>query len=145
MRNENKEAEITGFAKKDMSPVMLHAAAFCSDIGCVILIEPYSSYMSIAMSRLYDPGFIMSAVPGALRKYDLPDLAASLAPRRLVIINPVDAEGKTSDTDIINKDLAVVKAGYRYKSADGNLKILTGFNMVGQVNQLTDLILNNNK
>jgi hypothetical protein len=61
--------------------------------------------MSIAVSRFYDPGFILSDVPGALQYYDLPDLAASIAPRRLVIVNPVDGEGKSSDTIDINKDV----------------------------------------
>ena len=33
-------------------------------------------------------------VPGALKVYDLPDLAAAIAPRPLTIRNPVDAAGK---------------------------------------------------
>ena len=36
----------------------------------------------------------MSAVAGALVHYDLPDLVAALAPKRLLLINPVDAEEK---------------------------------------------------
>jgi dienelactone hydrolase len=98
-------AYIIGLAHSTMAPVLLHAAAFCQDIGAVILVQPYSSYMSIAVRRFYDPGFILSSVPGALQYYDLPDLAASIAPRRLVIVNPVNGEGKPSGTPDIHKDL----------------------------------------
>jgi len=34
--------------------------------------------MSTAATRFYDPALIMTSVPGALQKYDLPDLENSL-------------------------------------------------------------------
>lgn len=34
--------------------------------------------MSIAANRFYDPALTMTSVPGALQKYDLPDLENSL-------------------------------------------------------------------
>ena len=70
-------SEIYGLARKEMAPVLLHAAAFDPDITRIALIEPYSSYQSIVMNHFYDAGFIHNTVPGALRAYDLPDLAAS--------------------------------------------------------------------
>jgi hypothetical protein len=39
-------------------------------------------------------GQLGNVVPGALEAYDLPDLAARLAPRRLRIQTPVDAMGE---------------------------------------------------
>ncbi len=127
IKSENKEAQITGLAKKGMTPVLLHAAAFCNDIDRIVLLEPCTSWMSVVTTRLYDPVLPMTAVPGALKKYDLPDLAASLAPRNLVIVNPLDAEGKTDDTDRISKDMKIVREGYHSRSADGNLIIIQGF------------------
>jgi cephalosporin-C deacetylase-like acetyl esterase len=126
LQKNNNEAEITGFARKEMASVLLHSAAFEPNIKKIILIEPYSSYRSLVMNRFYNPHFILSAVPGALKEYDLPDLAGSLAPRRLFISGPTDGNGSTTDTLSINKDISVIKAAYHHRNADGNLMILTG-------------------
>jgi hypothetical protein len=126
LQKSNNEADITGFARKEMASVLLHSAAFEPNIKKIILIEPYSSYRSLVMNRFYNPHFILSAVPGALKEYDLPDLAGSLAPRRLFISGPTDGNGSTTDTLSINKDISVIKAAYHHRNADGNLMILTG-------------------
>jgi hypothetical protein len=117
-------SEVYGFAIKEMTPVLLHAAAFDSTITRVALIEPYSSYRSIVMSRFYEPKFVHGTVPGALKAYDLPDLAASLAPRKLIMAGVTDGYGKTTDIENINKDLAIIKIAYQYKKADGHLNIV---------------------
>jgi hypothetical protein len=115
--------EVYGFARKEMTPVLLHAAAFDSAIARIALIEPYSSYRSIVMNRFYDPEFVHSTVPGALTAYDLPDLAASLAPRKLLIAGVTDGIGKNTDSADINLDLAIIKTAYQNKKADGQLNI----------------------
>jgi hypothetical protein len=117
-------SEVYGFARKEMGPVLLYAAAFDSAITRIALIEPYSSYRSIVMNRFYDPNFIMSAVPGALKAYDLPDLAASLAPRKLMLAGVTDGSGKNIDSENINKDLAIIKIAYQNKKADGYLNLV---------------------
>ncbi|MBN1183855.1 MAG: hypothetical protein JXB49_16300 [Bacteroidales bacterium] len=117
-------SEVYGFARKEMSPVLLHAAAFDSAISRIALIESYSSYRSIVMNRFYDPSFVHSTVPGALKAYDLPDLAASLAPRKLMIAGVTDGSGKDTDTENINIDLAIIKIAYQNKKADGQLNIV---------------------
>jgi len=117
---------ISGFARKELAPVMMHAAAFTDNIGTVFLFEPYSSYKSIVMRRYYNPSFITSAVPGALTKYDLPDLAASIAPRKLFLADISDGDGGLDDTAGINKDLGIIKKGYQLRNANENLIILTG-------------------
>ena len=86
-----------------MTPVLQHAAAFDTAISRIALIEPLSSYRSIVMNRFYKPGLIQSAVPGSLSAYDLPDLAGSLAPRRLLMINPTDNMGKIMDEEGVVK------------------------------------------
>jgi hypothetical protein len=74
-----------------MCPVMLYAAAFDMLIEKATLVNPCMSYYSIASERNYAPGLIMNAVPGALEKYDLTDLADYLTPERLIVVSPVDA------------------------------------------------------
>jgi hypothetical protein len=123
LKNEYRQKEIYGFAKKQMAPVLLHAAAFDKDISKVALINPYSSYRSIVMNRLYDPHFIQSTVPASIGVYDLPDLAASLAPQKLVIVDVTDGTGNDNNSEDINKDLSVIKAGYNFKNADNKLQI----------------------
>ena len=98
-----------------MAPVLLHAAAFDQDITRIALIESYSSYQSIVMNRFYDPKFVHSMVPGALKAYDLPDLAASLAPRKLLMANVTDGNGKNTDVESINKDLDLIKTAYHFQ------------------------------
>jgi hypothetical protein len=76
------------------------------------------------MNRFYDPGFIHSTVPGALKAYDLPDLAASLSPRKLMLAGVTNGYGKNIETENIIKDLAVIKIAYQNKKADGNLNLV---------------------
>lgn len=103
---------IYGLAKKELAPVLLHAAAFEKDIDRIALVEPYSSYESLVMNQFYRPKFINGIVPGALTAYDLPDLAASLAPRKLMMINTTDANGNNADKEDIEKALEPVRTAY---------------------------------
>jgi len=125
LKKNNGISEVYGVARKEMSPVLLHAAAFDPAITRIALIDPYSSYQSIVMNRFYNPAFLHSFVPGALKAYDLPDLAASLAPRKLIMVNVTDGLGNTTDTESINKDLDIIKIAYHSRNADGQLNIIT--------------------
>jgi hypothetical protein len=112
LKNYTKAEKITGFAKKGMAPVLLHSALLSDAIGSIVLSEPYSSYMSIVNLKYYNPGFIMSSVPAALKSYDLPDLEAAFCPRKLFILGAVDGNNTKTDKARIEKDLDVVRAAY---------------------------------
>ena len=116
--------EVYGVARQAMAPVLLHAAAFEPAITRIALIEPYASYRTVVMNRFYHSGFIHSAVPGALAAYDLPDLAASLAPRKLMMAGMTDGMGKAADPASITEDLSVIKAAYHDRDADGQLTMM---------------------
>ena len=121
--------QVTGISWQSMSPVLLHAAAFDNVISSVVLINPYTSYRSFVENHFYEPGFVYSLVPGALTSYDLADLAASLAPRRLVIAGVTDARGESitvPDQRLMAEAEAVIGA-YREKGADDQLIIESGF------------------
>lgn len=105
--------EIYGFAKKEMGPVMLHAAAFNEAIEKVALWEPYSSYHSIVTDRLYLPRFLHSTVAGAIGAYDLPDLAASLAPEELILLGVTDGTGEVMDLPSLEQEFSVIEASYQ--------------------------------
>jgi hypothetical protein len=125
LRKEEGINEICGLARKEMAPVLLHAAAFDRNIARIALIEPYCSYGSIVMNRFYNPAFIHSTVPGALKAYDLPDLEACIAPRKQIIVNVTDGKGNITDAENINRELAVVRSAYQNRGATGQLTIAT--------------------
>ncbi|MFH5833453.1 acetylxylan esterase [Halalkalibaculum sp. DA384] len=115
--------EVYGVARDDMAPVLLHAAAFEPALNRVALIEPYHSYWSLVRQKFYDPTYHISAVPGALETYDLPDLAAALAPRKLLIAGITDGAGEMLKNVSADEDLSFVKNVYKQKRADEHLTI----------------------
>ncbi len=112
IKSQDNKAVICGFAKSEMGVAMLHAAAFTGDFKSVTLVEPLASFSSIVMNRHYNHKYIPFAVPGALREYDLPDLAASLAPSRLIIAGMVDGNGTHNDKEGIRDAGEIIRAGY---------------------------------
>ena len=70
------------------------------------------------MDNGYNADFLHSTVAGSIGVYDLPDLAASLAPKELLLIGVTDGSGKNNNTVEINKDLSVIKAAYQRGAQD---------------------------
>jgi hypothetical protein len=124
LRGKDNIRTIYALARKEMAPVLVHAAAFEPDISRIALVEPYSSYMSIVKNRFYSSSFIPGVVPGSLREYDLPDIEACLAPRRLLMAGLTDGYGKTTDTTGINEDLSIIRSSYYLKDAAKNYTII---------------------
>ncbi|MGE5419752.1 MAG: alpha/beta hydrolase, partial [Chloroflexota bacterium] len=115
--------DISGYAVANMAPGLLHAAVASDKIRAVILTGSFSSYMSIANHRFYNPFYILDCVPGALGKYDLPDLASALAPRKLVIEDAVDCLGTKTYSESIEKDLDIIRTAYSDLNAASSLRI----------------------
>lgn len=68
----------------------LGAAAFDDRPAGVVCVRTVPSYVLIVAAQYYQIRDYFW-VPGALRDFDLPDLAALIAPRPTVLINPIDA------------------------------------------------------
>ena len=75
-----------------MGVVALHAAALDSRISRVVVENSLVTWRAIVDQPLHRNAAEV-VVPGVLRKYDLADLVASIAPRPVAIVNPVDALG----------------------------------------------------
>ncbi|MBP7141568.1 MAG: acetylxylan esterase [Opitutaceae bacterium] len=118
--------EISAVAFGAIGPVLLHAAAISRDISRIALVDSLSSYHSAAATELYAPSFIEAFVPGALRSYDLPLLAASLAPRRTILHNTVDGAAKTLPADIVKQEYAPASAAFSSVNAKDNFVVSTG-------------------
>lgn len=126
LKKDSRFREIYALAKGNMAQVLLHTAAFIPVFDRIVLVEPLSSYRAIVMEKNYSPDYILNSVSGALRYYDLPDLAASLAPVGLLIANPVDGAGKISDSGIIREDIEIIRKGYTLKNSQDNFVVING-------------------
>ena len=107
---------IVAVARGPMTIPLLHAAAFNDSIGRIALIEPLVSFESVVMNRFYNTDF-PDTVANALTAYDLPDLAAALAPRPLLIVGPQDQLGAPAEKDQVERELRVVRAAYAHSGA----------------------------
>jgi len=86
-----KEVHLVGVGAA--GPVALHAAALDERVKDLTLEKSLVSWSSLLETGI-SQGQLANVVPGALLAYDLPDMAALLAPRRLTIREPVDALGR---------------------------------------------------
>jgi dienelactone hydrolase len=106
-----------------LGPVVLHAAALDDRISVVEIegaILSWSSVVRTPVSR----GQLANTVPGVLEAYDLPDLAAAIAPRALTIRRPVDPSGQPVAPGDAASALAATRASYREWKAEDRLRIV---------------------
>jgi dienelactone hydrolase len=70
--------------------IALFAAASDSQLAWAAVEGIPASFGEIATSELYAQPVSLT-VPGVLKDFDLPDVVAAVAPRRLLVLNPTDA------------------------------------------------------
>lgn len=112
IKAKSPNEEIWGMARAEMGPSLLHAAVFEPRIARVAIAGMYASYQTVVENEYYQPRYVYSMVPGALRAYDLPDLAAALAPRRLWLSDPVDSNGNLLAAAEFDKAYKITKQNY---------------------------------
>jgi dienelactone hydrolase len=100
----------------------LHAAVLDQRIKSVTLNGSLISWSSVVHTPL-SKGQLADVVPGVLAYYDLPDLAALIAPRPLTINNPVDAAGKPVGQEELERVYAACREAYSSAGAEKNLKL----------------------
>jgi hypothetical protein len=86
-------AAISGLGQGSLGVPLLHAAFLDSRISRVVLQQTLESY-ALALNHPINRELYDVLVPGALKKYDLPELVNALKPRPVIVINPVDQTGK---------------------------------------------------
>jgi dienelactone hydrolase len=87
------------WAKGSAVPIALHAAALDEGLKSVITEGGVVSWSAVVRSPIsYDQ--LTNVVPGALKVYDLPDVATLIAPRRLQIMAVNPQGGKLRDADV---------------------------------------------
>jgi cephalosporin-C deacetylase-like acetyl esterase len=92
-RSNVDSANLAGIGKGAAAVAMLHAAALDPRIRKVALEDMLVSYDALVTHRIHRKMF-EQIVPSALKFYDLPDLASSLSPRHVWIIDAVNPMGQ---------------------------------------------------
>jgi hypothetical protein len=104
---------------------LLHAAVFDQEIEKICLIKAPPTYEDIATTRDYSPEFIPATVAGAINDYDLTDLGRVLYPRKLLLIDPLSADGTVSDKEKANSTWVLLSDMYLRKGVPGNFGIIS--------------------
>ncbi len=102
---------------------VLHAAALDDRVKVVTIdggLVSWDSVVRIPISH----NQLASVVHGALKVYDLPDLAASIAPRKLTIRNPVDAAGKPLTKEAAEEAYKPVREAYKKAKAEDKFTLI---------------------
>ena len=124
IKKNSPDEKIFAVAQGEMSPVLLHAAAFIPDIERIALMQPLISYRSLVENRFYDSRFIPAAVAGSLNQYDLPELAASLAPRKLLMVSPVNGADKPEGKEALDRAVSFIERAFSAQKKVGEFSVI---------------------
>ncbi|MBL8173728.1 MAG: acetylxylan esterase [Bryobacterales bacterium] len=80
------------YGRGNAAVAALHAAALSPRVTSVAVEAMPLSYLAITQAKL-QRGLVEIIVPGVLKDYDLPDLAAAIAPRPVYLVDTRDAAG----------------------------------------------------
>ncbi len=106
-------------------PSALHAAAFEKVIPELTLEGGIVSWASVLRSPVTTLE-LSNVIPGVLKSYDLPDLAALMAPRKLTIKAPVDGAGKPLSQADLEATYAKAREAYKTAGAEANFVLQAG-------------------
>jgi hypothetical protein len=105
--------------------VVAHAAVLEPRIRCVVALGPLLSYRCLLEDPLYQQPF-SSFLPGVIGAYEVRDILAAIAPRRLLVLNPEDARRRPAASEAVAKELEWTVEVYRAAGAADALAVRTG-------------------
>jgi hypothetical protein len=132
----------------DLCIPLIHAAAFNTKLSSLVLIGSPASYRCIAMNRDYRIGFTARenggywhpyevdftwGVGGALTGYDLPDLLACIAPRKIALTGMKNQMMEIADQQLVDKETQYPVSVYRAGNVSENLRIVPAGASVGEL------------
>ena len=118
---------------------LIFAASFSNKLQNIVLSGSPASYSSVALNRDYRLGFTVRenggywhpyevdftwGVGGALTAFDLPDLIATIAPRKVLISGMKNQLMQAADKQIVDKETDYPVSVYKSLSASDNLRIM---------------------
>jgi cephalosporin-C deacetylase-like acetyl esterase len=116
-------AEVVGVGQGGLAA--LHAAALDRRVARLSLGRSLVSWSAVAEAPV-SAGQLAWVVPGVLSAYDLPDLAAALAPRPLTIRGPVDGRSRPVAAEDLEGAYKAARRAYEREKARGLLVIEAG-------------------
>lgn len=116
-------ARISVFGKGNGGVVGLFAAALEPGIHKVVSEGSLLSYLAMARAR-YHRDRVQLVLPGVLQDFDLPEVAASIAPRLLWIVDPRMPSGAAESLDAATREYAGTFTGYTNAGAGSQFRIL---------------------
>jgi len=122
-RSDVDRTKIYLYGKKAGSVPALHAAVLDARIHKVVLEGMLSSYDSVVENKIHRHVF-ESVVPGALKFYDLPDLVATLAPRKVSIVSGTDPLGHEMPANAVRNEYKRAVDAYRQMGVERAIHIL---------------------
>ncbi|HEY7428512.1 MAG TPA: acetylxylan esterase [Gemmataceae bacterium] len=120
MAGESEDIQLIGVGSA--GPAALHAAALEPRIKRLTLADALVSWSAVVRTPI-SHNQLTNVVPGALAVYDLPDLAASMAPRPLTIRKPADPTGKPLAQATADDAYRAVRAAYAKARVEKQLVI----------------------
>jgi len=121
-RRDVDREKIYVYGKKGGAVPALYAAVLDRRIRKVVLEDMLSSYESVVENKIHRR-VLESVVPGALKFYDLPDLAATLAPRKLSIVSGTDPLGHELPANTVRKEYSRAVEAYRQMGMEQSIHI----------------------
>ncbi|MCZ7644817.1 MAG: hypothetical protein M5U26_05970 [Planctomycetota bacterium] len=100
----------------------LYAAALDAKVERAVLFRGLSTYKCLVENRLQNHHFSLF-LPGVLNDYDLPHVAACVAPRGLTLLNAVDQRRERLDAAAADRAYAFARQVYKRFDAADALKI----------------------
>ena len=106
-RNDVDPARISAVGRSGAALPALFATLFDNRISTLALDSMLVSYEAVIAERM-NQGMIEQIVPSALKYFDLPDVIAALAPRRVAIFNGVNPLGQELSLGRLRQEYARV-------------------------------------
>ena len=122
-RGDVERNKIYAYGKNGGAVPALYAAVLDVRIRKAVLEGILSSYDSIVENKIHRQ-VLESVVPGALKFYDLPDLVATLAPRKVSILSSTDPLGHQLPANTVRKEYGRAIEAYRQMGIEGAIHIL---------------------
>jgi dienelactone hydrolase len=134
----------------DLCLPLIHAASFDTSIRKIVLVGSLVSFRSVVLNRFYRVGLTKNenggvvhpyevnfswGVAGALEAYDLPDLIASIAPRKIVMADTKNQMNEIAPDSELRKELYFPlsvydkKAPLNFKIASPNANLISLLNL----------------
>jgi cephalosporin-C deacetylase-like acetyl esterase len=121
-RSEINPARIGAIGRDAAAIPLLYAALFDRRISSLAVSGMLSSYDS-AVSEKFFRGLADQVVPSALKYFDLPDVIAAIAPRRMAIFNGVNPLGQALPVERMQEQYARSSAAYNAAGAPRSLQL----------------------